>query len=400
MCFISLIMGVVTYSCTPSKGIIVDMKYYENNKNEKYKYMTIQDCFTYKDNFKYSGEPTGHHISEVRYFGSDSDVKSIYTGDKVLVYVALDTIKQEKYFMVDANTNGDFSDDTLHIFSLKNDYHIQADTIPFSAYVNLHIKGDGVQQDSTIISIYPTSNSPDLELYVFTRNYWKGAFTLDDTEISVTGTSGSFFGRGKDIKSLYMRLPDANESVKRYLVGDTARLFNKRYGISSDSVNRIKLTYIDEYVDSCEINSYIPQLQAMSLDDNSKILLNDHFKNKYVLIDFWGSWCRPCVASLPQLKELYEKVKNRDDVAIIGVAAENKNSLPKLKKIIERDSIKWLNVWDSQSAKSMSSPLYKLKIVSYPTYIILDKDGKIVYNTNYQESKRDDLIDFFTKLID
>lgn len=86
---------------------------------------------------------------------------------------------------------------------------------------------------------------------------------------------------------------------------------------------------------------------------------------------------------------------------IIGIALERETELAQLDSVVNAYDLKWLNVWNPRSdiRQNLSSPQEKLKIYQYPTYIILDKSGKIVFNTNDSSCKREDAIDFFLKLI-
>jgi len=63
--------------------------------------------------------------------------------------------------------------------------------------------------------------------------------------------------------------------------------------------------YLDEIgaaPDSSKVGDYLPDLYSIGLSDGVALHLNRLMKDKYVFIDFWGSWCRPCIAALPILK--------------------------------------------------------------------------------------------------
>lgn len=144
----------------------------------------------------------------------------------------------------------------------------------------------------------------------------------------------------------------------------------------------------------------LPQLQSYDLETGELLCLNERMRGKYTLIDFWGSWCNPCIATITKLKELYEKIKHRDDVLIIGIALENQADLPKLKAIIEEQGIEWFNVWNSAKAhKSLDSPHGKLKINSYPSYVMVDKNGRIAFTSTDATCVNKDFVDRFLDLI-
>jgi thiol-disulfide isomerase/thioredoxin len=99
-------------------------------------------------------------------------------------------------------------------------------------------------------------------------------------------------------------------------------------------------------------------------------------KGKVVLIDFWGSWCAPCRASFPHLKELYAKNKNRG-FEIIGIAKENGNMESQQKawsEAVKKDQISWLNILNNDEQDNI---VRKYGVVQFPTKILVDRNGVI-----------------------
>ena len=95
------------------------------------------------------------------------------------------------------------------------------------------------------------------------------------------------------------------------------------------------------------------------------------FKGKYLFIDFWGTWCSPCVAQLPDLKRIYSTI-DKSKIAFLGIAG--KDDIDKLRKLIGEKNILWSNILSDETNKIVE----KYTIVSYPTGILLDPDGKII----------------------
>jgi thiol-disulfide isomerase/thioredoxin len=100
-------------------------------------------------------------------------------------------------------------------------------------------------------------------------------------------------------------------------------------------------------------------------------------KGKVVVVDFWATWCGPCVAEIPEMKKLYAEYKDRG-VEFIGVsldAPESAGGLKKLKDFVAEKGITWPqyyqgNGWQSEFSRSWG-------ITGIPTLFIIDADGNL-----------------------
>jgi thiol-disulfide isomerase/thioredoxin len=115
-----------------------------------------------------------------------------------------------------------------------------------------------------------------------------------------------------------------------------------------------------------DIKGKTPEKKDISLSDYAG-------KGKYVLIDFWASWCPPCRAETPKLVALYKQYKGKS-FEIVGVSLDKTNDA--WIKGIKDLNITWpqisdLKFWDSEGAAAYG-------ISSIPHLVLLDKDGKIL----------------------
>ena len=108
-------------------------------------------------------------------------------------------------------------------------------------------------------------------------------------------------------------------------------------------------------------------LEGKTIDDKEVSLAS--YKGKVVLVDFWGTWCGPCVAGIPKLTELNEKYKSKG-FEILGVAADDADSL---KAFLEKKPMAWTSILDAESELAQ-----KYSIEAYPTTLLVDKEGKHV----------------------
>lgn len=106
------------------------------------------------------------------------------------------------------------------------------------------------------------------------------------------------------------------------------------------------------------------------------------FRGKYVLLDFWGSWCVPCREGHPKLKNLYNTYQPKG-FEVIAIALERgKTPREDWLKAIKDDGIPWLNILNNEAIAKNGQDLISLfAIKSYPTKILVGPDGKIVLRT-------------------
>ncbi|MEE4116530.1 MAG: TlpA disulfide reductase family protein [Marinilabiliaceae bacterium] len=108
-------------------------------------------------------------------------------------------------------------------------------------------------------------------------------------------------------------------------------------------------------------------------DSNGREFSSHQLKGKFVLIDFWASWCGPCHEKFPELKILYNELKDKG-FEIVSVSTDRKKEawLADLGKL----NLPWIQVIDEQGDKSVATNNFA--VVAIPTLFLIGPDGAII----------------------
>lgn len=116
---------------------------------------------------------------------------------------------------------------------------------------------------------------------------------------------------------------------------------------------------------------------------NKKVISLEEYRGKYVLLDFWGSWCGPCHQEAAHLKEAHNQFKNR--VQFIGIAVDNNRK--SVQQFLENYDITWPQIQVPRNHPIPAKLVSRYEVNGYPTLFLIGPEGNILINGNKESHK-------------
>ncbi|MEM8891698.1 MAG: TlpA disulfide reductase family protein [Bacteroidota bacterium] len=113
----------------------------------------------------------------------------------------------------------------------------------------------------------------------------------------------------------------------------------------------------------------VPDFEAVDAVNGEAFSIKDQ-RGKYVLIDFWGIWCRPCVEEMPMLKSYQEKYEN--ELVIVGINQGDTGN--RITDFVKKHGYVWTQIMQQEYGL-----VEKFSVAGYPTKLLIDPEGKIIH---------------------
>jgi thiol-disulfide isomerase/thioredoxin len=177
----------------------------------------------------------------------------------------------------------------------------------------------------------------------------------------------------------YVKRYEGTPTAVRALILGTALAMQDPHGKLHE---RFIETMKHDYPDNPEVREFLiragrseglPFSAVLTRLDGKKLSLPDDLRGKVVVVDFWATWCPPCVASIPHMKQLYAKHKSHG-LEIVGISLDN--SRPALEKMIKERGMNWVHTFSRLGWNDPTAQRYGIRAI--PMIWVVGRDGKIL----------------------
>lgn len=165
------------------------------------------------------------------------------------------------------------------------------------------------------------------------------------------------------------------EEVDR-LMGDAAKRFPSHQGLVAvkDKVSE-QLATMKKSMESKWVGKQAPDFSLP--DPNGNMIKLSSYRGKYVLVDFWASWCMPCRGENPNVVKAYNRFKGKN-FDILGVSLDNPGEKDEWLKAVMKDHLAWTQVSDLKGWESSVVPIFDFGQQGIPYNILLDPQGVVI----------------------
>ncbi|WP_025762697.1 TlpA family protein disulfide reductase [Dyadobacter tibetensis] len=358
----------------------------------------IQDLDAFK------GIPTqwDHYSIYQLSFQNDSIADRVPKHSKLNVLSGL--LKNEKYIIADLNRDNDFSDDEKFVFPIVKSARKKAVDAVENIMLDYEYFHKAIFRRKVPVKILPYE--PHFLSAISTEEFLEVYFEVTNTKhanIEIDGKNYNLsFSKSGEVDANYsnthFKITDNDEETKLAVtpepkIGDPFRLGERSVTIKHVSFfgDSLLLNIEKEpYTSGIRHHNRLPQEITHLL--KSKIEDSSFFDHDYMLIDFWGSWCAPCIQAIPDLKKIHSQFGASKVLGMVSIAWERSRDTTKLQKLIKQYNMNWQHVFE---IGAIDDPLVQLfHIEAFPTTILIDKNMNILYR-----AEGSDMVSNVTNLI-
>lgn len=142
----------------------------------------------------------------------------------------------------------------------------------------------------------------------------------------------------------------------------------------------------------CFAQKTLPNIALTDIDGKSTNILNEISEDKITVLDFWATWCVPCINELDAISEVYEDWQEALDLEIIAIATDDARTQKRIKPLVNGKG------WEYKILIDKNQELKRTLNISVIPHVIILKGSEILYrNTGYTPGAEEELFDIIKK---
>jgi thiol-disulfide isomerase/thioredoxin len=312
--------------------------------------------------------------------------------------------KDELLVTVDKNCNNSFLDDSVIVIKLPNcnkcDFSKSQDFIPLNIdnfgknyeKFSLHIIPPYLFKNLTRHSNYPFLDTLNIALEAPFEKIGYVSDSGKTYQISIRNIFPRANYKDKNNLEIHISNMQSPSNINIYGAMDTLKIGKTFYlqNFLSKKADTLILEKIpSDAMIGYEVGFFSYNFHEKDISSNTTIGLSD-FHNKYMLMEFWGTWCGPCLSLHDNLVAFLDKHKN---LSYLGIALDKNIDL--VKKYVSNSPELKEQIFVDMNSGNNSMPS-KFRVTNYPTFILMDAKGKILYR-NFGIEGFNGLVSYFEK---
>jgi thiol-disulfide isomerase/thioredoxin len=318
------------------------------------------------------------------------------------VSFALDGNKEVGYTLTpDLNANGELNDDPEYQFELKQGRYVLNFTEEISIRRNSGATSVSLKFKLVVSTIQrPGIKGPHINLTLYDESLRRGKLQVGNEDIAfvLRGERGIY---GKDHQDVFFDMNGDGEfdlhkvrSLERYLVSERfVNIGDWSYEFvvdrKGDTLTLLPLT--DRREPRFELISGYPAPNFSFVDLEGVTRNFSDYRGRIVLLEFWGTWCAPCLEAAPYLSKAYADFHDQG-FEILGVHLGDQED--EIREFSAKFNTHWSHAVETEEAR----PIHDLfRVDRWPTYFLLDREGVIILDELRAEQLAEKLKNVFSK---
>ena len=345
------------------------------------------------NNFTISGKIKGLDASKIFIITFDDAFKSGYSRDSITVENESFSYKGTADKLLYASISPNMESVVKRVAG-GGYYPVKSSSIQLFVFPGANIKLSGKITD--FVDVYPSGDNSNNDFAKLNKEIYPLMNQSVNVSVKIANklvTDSATIRKMKDTAALLDKqviaikenfIKEHPSSIAAiWLLSDMMMRSQLSNGLATElfkKMSREKLVDVSFYADVAKrvdgfsltaVGKTVPDINSMNTYTGKKFDLS-LLRGKYVVLDFWGTWCGPCISGMPKMKEYLDKYKAK--LEIVGVASESDKGERWKKFLDEKPQYQWHHVLSTKT----EDYILKFSVAGFPTKIIIDPAGKII----------------------